>query len=114
MSQERSPSRKATQLGREVDALPTLGFTVENGGGLVQQHFDEVVLHSQDVDLSFPEAGIVVDYLCSVREPVVEHVGTGLDFDKAIRELEQRLQAHIRRSGSFQAGARSGVFVCRR
>lgn len=105
----------SSQVGRDVEALPAISFTTESAGGLLQRHFEEVTLHHQEMVLSFAEPGPVIDYVDSLRGPVVSHVGgAALDFDAALAGLRTYLEGSIDENGSFCARSHSGVFVCRR
>ncbi|HET9061209.1 MAG TPA: methyltransferase domain-containing protein [Acidimicrobiales bacterium] len=100
-------------LGRRVEALPPLGFTLDNGGVLLGRHFNDVTLHTDENELILSDAQVAVDYMDSMRDPVVAHLGPDLDFEVALSALRQRIDERIRKCGSFVTHGYSGMFVCR-
>jgi ubiquinone/menaquinone biosynthesis C-methylase UbiE len=103
----------SAQLGRPARAMPGLSFTVETGRDLLRTAFEDVTLHSHEVQLAIPDPAAVVSYLDSVRDPVLRLLGEQLDFDAALAEMAARVSQVIRADGSFRVTARSGVFACR-
>jgi SAM-dependent methyltransferase len=103
----------AELLGRPVRAMPPLSFTTETGAAILAAQFADVTLRENEVPLSFPEAGPVVAYLSSIREPVLAYAGGQFPFDAALDRLAVRVEEVVSTRGSFRAVSHSGVFVCR-
>lgn len=101
------------QLGRPVQVLPPLGFTLESGGALLGQAFAEVSLHRRDVPLALPAAAPALGYFRSVQEPITRYVGEPFDFGAALGTVADRIEQVVRDQGSFRTVYRTGVFVCR-
>jgi SAM-dependent methyltransferase len=100
-------------LGHTAEALPALTFTTETGAAALEHEFPEVTLHRNELSLAFPHAQPVRDYLDSLREPILAHVGEPVDFDAVLDEVCARVEAVVTADGCFQDAFRSGVFACR-
>lgn len=103
----------SAHLGRSIDPMPTLSFTIETGAAALGREFPEVAVHRYDLPLSFPDAGPVVGYLASLREPTAANLGEPLDFDGALADIATHVDHVIRTEGRFRTTFRTGVFVCR-
>ena len=103
----------SAQLGRTIEPMPPLSFTVENGAEMLGREFGEVAVHRHDQPLSFPDAEPVVSYLASLRAPTMANVGEPLDFDAALADIAVQVDHVIRSEGRFRTTFRTGVFVCR-
>ena len=100
-------------LGRTVNALPELGFTLENGASQLDPFFADVAVRRYRTTFEVPvSAPVVAAGATSVRDPVVATVGP-LDWDLVEAEYRQRVEQVIARDGVFRIDADAGVFVCR-
>jgi SAM-dependent methyltransferase len=100
-------------LDHSAGTLPPLTFTTQNGATVLEREFSQVTLHRKDFPLAFPAAQPVRDYLDSLREPSLAHVGRPVDFDAVLDEVCARIDAVIAADGRFLATFRTGVFACR-
>lgn len=99
-------------LGRPVRAWPALSFTTETGTAILARHFSSVTVRTHDIALVFPSAQPVIEYLDSVREPVLRLVGQPFDFDGVLNDVAAHVDRVIAAKGSFRAVTRSAVFTC--
>lgn len=103
----------SSQLGRPVRALPALSFTTQTGQAMLNREFSSVTLRTLDVPLSIPAAQQVVNYVASLREPIVAWIGRPLDFDAVLDDIAAKVRQAIQVQGSFRATSHMGVFACR-
>jgi SAM-dependent methyltransferase len=103
----------SSQLDRPVRAMPALSFTTQTGADVLSREFSSVTLRTVDVQLSIPGAQPVIDYVASMRGPVLARIGEPLDFDEVLRDIAVKVERAIKAHGSFRATSHMGVFTCR-
>jgi SAM-dependent methyltransferase len=110
---EVADSAASALLGRPVQVLPPLAFTLETGGDVLAAEFSSVVLLTQEGSLSLPVAQPVIDYISTDREPIERYLGEPFDFDLFLDEVAIEVEKVIQASGRFRVTTTTGVFVCR-
>jgi hypothetical protein len=100
-------------LNRPVRAVPELPFTTESGRAILEDEFLKVTFKEHDMVFSFPDAGTIVAYLDSIREPIVRNVDERFDFDAALDDVTRRIEQVMQSEGHFRTTSRSGVFIWR-
>jgi hypothetical protein len=101
------------QFGRPVKAMPALSFTTQTGTAMLGREFSSVTLRTHEVRLSIHGVQPVIDYVGSIREPILARIGEPLDFDAVLADIAVNVERVIQARGSFRAISRSGVFICR-
>ena len=87
-------------------------FTTDEGGELLEAHFDEVVLHEHRDELVVPEAGPIVRYVRSSRDLTASEA-TDAQWDEVMQALERVVIARIAEHGPIHISTHTGAFVCR-
>ena len=103
----------SSQLGRPAKAMPAHSFTTQTGTAILSQEFSSVTLRTLDLSLSIPTAQPVINYVASMREPVLAQIGEPLDFDAVLDDIAVKVEQVIQAQGSFRATTHMGVFACR-
>jgi ubiquinone/menaquinone biosynthesis C-methylase UbiE len=88
-------------------------FSAENGAEVLEREFAQVTVHRGEATLAFPTAQPVLDYVDSIREPILAQLGQPIDFDAVLDEVRARVDAVIAIDGRFLATYHAGVFTCR-
>jgi len=92
---------------------PTSSFSLENGGALLQRHFQEVQRHDLPGALVFPEPQPVIDYISSGEELYAPFLPAGFAWSDAMALVRKRLERHIAEHGAFRVSKLTGVFTGR-
>jgi SAM-dependent methyltransferase len=106
-------SSLARQLLPNFDVpLPSLSFTLEDGGQLLNRHFSQVERHDLPGSLVFPNSQPVIDYIGTTRERLQHFLPDNMTWEMAEGLLRQELDQHISEHGEFRVTKLTGVFVC--
>lgn len=109
----RQEAATAVGIEPEFPPFPTLTFTLENGGALLERYFSHVERHDLPGALLFPDAQPVIDYLASTRELFEKQLPPEKSWDDVARVLRAMLEPQLAREGIYRVNKLTGVFVCR-
>ena len=105
----------AAVLGRpEGPILPELSFNAGNGLQLLGAVFEEVEPAWHVAGHRITRAGVLVDFLASVRGPMEMFLGVDLDWDAVASEVTGRAAAVIDADGAFISQSEAVSYLCRK
>lgn len=109
--------RMIEQLSRvmESDAVMRFidRFNLDNGGALLERHFDDVTLDRWVGELVVPDPEPVVRYADSCRPLYETQLPNGQTWGEMMRTFRGLVEQDISATGAWRCTTHSGVFVCR-
>ena len=87
-------------------------FSLENGGALLQPHFQQIQRYDFTGTIVLPDAAPAVAYMESMRATTEGTLPSHIAWDAVIKEFERQVGIHIQQQGEFRIGVHRGVFVC--
>ncbi|HEX4818595.1 MAG TPA: class I SAM-dependent methyltransferase [Acidimicrobiales bacterium] len=88
-------------------------FNLDNGGALLERHFDRVTLDRWIGELAVPDAEPVVRYADSCRPLYETQLTGGQTWEEMMRGFQALVEQDISATGAWRCVTHSGVFVCR-
>lgn len=88
-------------------------FRLENGPGMLRQHFASAEIASWQTEMRIPEPGPVVAYLDSQRAGRADRLPAGVSWEAMLAAARAITDEIIARDGAFTADSHSGFIVCR-
>lgn len=88
-------------------------FRLEDAGGVLSRHFQEVALDSINQDLVIPEVDPVLEYLESIRSFHETNLPAGVTWESVMAVIQRKVAEAIEVDGSFRSRRHAGVLVCR-
>jgi SAM-dependent methyltransferase len=88
-------------------------FTLENGGSLLERHFEHVDVDHARGALVVPDAEPVMAYADSCRSLYETQLPDGVTWPEAMLRLADLVRQEIADNGAWSTPTNSGVFVCR-
>lgn len=99
--------------GTEVPIRFIDRFTLENGLGLLERHFDEVTVDHLVGELLVPYVDPVVNYADSCRSLYETQLPDGINWEDTMRGFAELVEHEIEHEGAWRCETHSGVFVCK-
>jgi SAM-dependent methyltransferase len=89
----------------------TYRFCMDNGIGILSQHFYAVARHDLPLMLAFPGLDEVIEYLVSTRSSHEPNLPNSITWDAFMRELTDQLDQIIDYFGELEIGKMVNLFV---
>ncbi len=109
--------RAAEHLGFPIEFSPHFArrnFSLENGHDILAEWFPEVILHTFESALVFPETKPVLRYLNSLQEFFAPSLPEEISWEALMSQVEIQVDEVIKQEGEYRVPKLTGAFVAQK